>query len=157
MISNGDGTFKPPVYYFCPATVVMAADFNGDGNIDIVGGNDGAFQTALLLGNGDGTFKPATFPLGSFSAELTADLNNDGKPDLIGETTTSVQVLLGNGDGTFKSLSPWLPTTGAPLIQFADLNGDKQLDAFVTFQSRGGQIGVYLGNGDGTFSSLFVP
>jgi FG-GAP-like repeat len=40
-LGNGDGIFASPVYYFDggSASMIMAADFNGDGNIDIAAGS----------------------------------------------------------------------------------------------------------------------
>jgi hypothetical protein len=62
MLRNGDGTFKPAVNY--PVDVapflVMVADFNGDGKLDILTANQGnstSCSVSILLGNGDGTFQ----------------------------------------------------------------------------------------------------
>jgi hypothetical protein len=72
LLGRGDGTFTAPSYIFDGgASSLLAADFNGDGKLDIVaGGTDG---TAFLFGNGDGTFQPAIFPptLSSFAAQFT--------------------------------------------------------------------------------------
>jgi VCBS repeat protein len=148
LIGNGDGTFVPPVFvYDGGAPTLVSADFNGDGNADIVAGD------ALLLGNGNGTFKAATFPssLFSFQAMFTADVNGDGKPDLIGGS----EVALGKGDGSF-TIVPALPA--GPLgpytaIGVADLNGDGIPDLLVSYatSSYTTQTGVAAGNGDGTF------
>ncbi len=57
LLSNGDGTFQPPVYYSFPngVTEVVVADFNGDGNPDLaVAANS---SILVMLGSDDGTFK----------------------------------------------------------------------------------------------------
>jgi FG-GAP-like repeat len=56
LLSNGDGTFQPPVYYPFPngVTDVVVADFNGDGKLDLA---VAAGSVRVMLGNGDGTFK----------------------------------------------------------------------------------------------------
>jgi hypothetical protein len=138
------------------ADKLMAADFNGDGNLDIAAGaTTQTIETALLLGNGDGTFQAAVFPsnLTGFGALFTAGLTNDGHADLVSRN----QVALGKGDGTF-TLEPQLPffRVGA-----ADFNGDGIPDLLVSPDQitdvqvvPPNQTGVLLGNGDGTFSSI---
>jgi uncharacterized membrane protein len=95
LIGNGNGTFKPAVNY--PAANspfnVVAADLNGDGELDIVvsnwgtpnaGTNNGA--VTVLQGRGNGTFRPAqTFPSGGAEAPAVAvaDVNKDGRPDIL--------------------------------------------------------------------------
>jgi hypothetical protein len=155
-LGNGDGTFAAPVSYFAGTAnrTLVAADFNGDGTIDVaVGSSNGV---ALLLGNGDGTFKPATFPFPVlFNVSLTADLNGDGKLDLVGNLfnpqgpSSSLQIFLGKGDGTFTALPPG-PNLGlgASLLA-ADFNRDGKLDLVAS----GLTVSELLGNGDGTFSA----
>ena len=105
LLGNGNGTFRKGVR--APAGTdpfsIAAADFNGDGNLDLVVTNvpiGRAPQTiSVLLGNGDGTFQsPASFPvLGVKPVQLTvADFNGDGKPDVAttNEGNSSVSVLL---------------------------------------------------------------
>src|SRR5262249_40599744 len=67
LLGNGDGTFRPPVDVVSGSIFidVAAADFNGDGNLDLVVSTDrssfvtdpGVFE---LLGDGDGTFRAPT-------------------------------------------------------------------------------------------------
>jgi hypothetical protein len=160
LLGNGDGTFGPPSYYFDNgAGIIMSADFNGDGNVDLaatVADNSVPTPTAFLFGNGDGTFQPAVFPLGQYAAFSTGDFNNDGKADLLGEGA-GLQVLLGNGDGTFNTLPPsWNepPSLYTPSVQLlADINSDGNLD-IIASAFQGVHIdheGVFPGNGDGTF------
>jgi hypothetical protein len=94
-MGKGNGSFKAVVSY--PAANspfdVVAADMNGDGNLDIVvsnwgtpnaGTNDGA--VTVLLGRGNGTFRLAqTFPSGGAEAPsvAVADVNKDGRPDIV--------------------------------------------------------------------------
>jgi hypothetical protein len=95
--NNGDGTFAAAQPITTPAGFVAAAaaDFNGDGSLDLVGiGNAGV---SLLLGNGDGSFQaPVAVSSGIYSLVVT-DLNRDGEPDLVGivSNRAAVSVLLG--------------------------------------------------------------
>src|SRR5579883_1603674 len=86
---------------------VVAADFNGDGNLDLAVSNFGnsdnsGGNVAIFLGKGDGTFTPgAVLNAGQTPVSMyAADFNGDGKVDLAvaNLTTGSLSVLLGNGD-----------------------------------------------------------
>lgn len=139
--------------------LVVAADFNGDGKLDLavadvpaLGFQPGA-EVTILLGNGDGTFTSSSIGTdytGSVYGLAVADFNNDGKPDLaIADGTSSITILLGNGDGTFTSAGT-VPTDGEPFgIAAGDFNGDGNADLAVA----GNNISILLGNGDGTFTA----
>ncbi len=53
---NGDGTFQLGQKYKISGTAVSAADFNGDGQLDLAV-LSGVGTLAVMLGNGDGTFQ----------------------------------------------------------------------------------------------------
>ena len=58
---------------------LAAADFNGDGNLDLV--VNGHY---ILLGNGDGTFTMGTTPPNAVGAiAQVADFNGDGHADIV--------------------------------------------------------------------------
>jgi FG-GAP-like repeat/FG-GAP repeat len=90
---NGDGTFQagttvPGTTNAGSLSALAAADFNGDGILDLAvlsGGSGG--QTIVLLGNGDGTFRQAPgspFSVGSWTSRIyVGDFNGDGVPDLL--------------------------------------------------------------------------
>lgn len=112
-LGNGDGTFQPAVDYavgICPDSVAVA-DFNHDGNLDLVVTNSQSDSVSVLLGNGDGTFQPAnTFsnPQGPIFVTV-GDFNGDGNIDIatlnLSDNTgrcDCVAIFLGNGDGTFQ-------------------------------------------------------
>lgn len=136
---KGDGSFNTPTFNPTPSLVpagddnlfakdasqVFVADFNHDGNADVLYSyNDQgtASQTyyqgfAIQLSNGNGTFQApkllttysgATAPSGEALLGLIGDANSDGYPDLfvIGALSTSnqnppLQIYLGKGDGSF--------------------------------------------------------
>jgi hypothetical protein len=133
---------------------VLAADFNRDGNLDLIAGYSS--YTYLYLGNGDGTFNLSqTLNFGPAVIRLAGDFNGDGILDLVmvsDSRPTTISVALGNGDGTFQQPTPTTTYVGGcsfgPVMLVTDLNGDGKLDiAFCTWT----KIGVMLGNGDGTF------
>lgn len=156
---NGDGTFRPAVtittlYSGCgTGLVLLASDFNGDGNLDLAYCTDSSI--GISLGNGNGTFRspsyydiiPANSDRGSFTF-AAGDFNSDGKTDLIvseNGDNDEFGILLGNGDGTFQKLTPVkLPgpfANGELGIVTGDFNSDGLLD-FI-FQLSGYGFNVY--------------
>lgn len=124
---NGDGTFGGPAPVTSGSGPIVAADFNGDGKIDLallpyggLFGNERVDPTTcqIYLGKGDGTFSnPSSYgvTVGATGGGIaTADFNGDGKLDI-----AAGGVLLGNGDGTFEGIQlgvmaspPYFDATG---------------------------------------------
>ncbi|MDR3774192.1 MAG: FG-GAP-like repeat-containing protein [Terracidiphilus sp.] len=179
LLSNGDGTFgAPQTGTVCdqgagggnavPESMV-AADFNGDGKLDlaVVGQYVSPGGVAILFGNGDGTFTPAgpdADPSGDFGLIATGDFNGDGIPDLVAtnyaEFGFAPTIFLGKGDGTFTAATASFPLDYFPTsIVVGDFNSDGVLD--LAFSDLNG-VEIALGNGDGTFketsaSPIAVP
>ena len=117
---------------------IVAADFNGDGKLDLAVTDATENAVFVLLGNGDGTFQPPiTIPVGNAPDAIVAgDFNNDGKLDLATANSgdNTVTLLLGNGDGTFTQAadSPFAVGKIPVGIVAADFNGDGKLDLAVS-------------------------
>ena len=146
LLGTGDGTFHPGPGVL-DGNPVLVADFNGDGNPDILL-TTATGQLAVAPGHGDGTFAPDMPVSASLIPQsiLTGDFNGDGRIDILGDSTsgTQIEVLPGNGDGTF---GPAVTTTvggPGPVTAAADFNGDGKLDLVAG-------DAVFAGNGDGTF------
>ncbi len=153
-INNGDGTFGTPTLLggAIAPSIVIAADFNGDGAQDLV---HNAGNCGLLLGDGLGGFAVASANLGIGGGRglTTADFNGDGRPD-IARGSSNVVIALGNGNGTFSPGDPTGPGTSPWFVRAADFNGDGKPDlGLSSLGNPVSQFHVLLGNGDGTFAS----
>jgi hypothetical protein len=159
LFGDGDGTFQAPVNVVTTNgwrfTSVGVADFNADGNIDLVYTLVDPIEPsefALLLGDGRGGFATGgwggldTYPVGI----AVADLNADGKPDVVfaNEYTDSVSVLLGNGDGSLN-YSEFGAGPSLRAVAVGDFTGDGIPDLV----TAGRTVDILPGLGDGRFAS----
>jgi FG-GAP-like repeat len=177
-LGNGDGTFEPPAAVgsaaigegdFCFPSIchhgfsnLVAADFNGDGRLDLAMGSItttcidrcDVTATAILtfMGNGDGTFQtgPSFDTDGSVLPVLLMadDFDRDGKADIAASSTilygsSVIQFYLGQGDGTFPTTADYEVGTGFVNLAAADFNGDKLPD-IVSADPNDANISVVL-------------
>ena len=138
-----------------PAVAIVAADFNGDGFLDLVvaGGDHAQIWIHTSVNGGQpGPIFPAT----GIHFLAAGDFNNDGAPDLIALAGPSLAVLLNDGFGGFHPPTvASYPTGGASPISAAvgDFNGDGNLDIAVVNEDNN-TLTVFLGDGLGGFSPL---
>ncbi len=89
LLGNGAGAFGAPTTFSSGGTspgTLAAADFNGDGKIDLAAVNQHEANVVILSGNGAGSFSPsASYESGASSPNFVtaADLNSDGNSDLV--------------------------------------------------------------------------
>jgi Bacterial Ig-like domain (group 3)/FG-GAP-like repeat len=146
---NGDGTFTPfagspiPLPSGAGASPIVAADFNGDGYVDLAVATFNDNDVDIFLGNGKGGFTVSSqspIAAGPSPFSMTAlDYNGDGVTDLaIGDYNYnpnpnpppgSVTLLIGIGDGTFQPPGAPIPVGQLPNdVVTADFNGDGKPD-----------------------------
>ena len=143
------------------------ADFDGDGQMDILSGLSNGSYTALAMqfGNSDATFDTAiTSTLteaGSVTGLVAADINGDGTPDLIftssGTAATSNEDVIGYatgvGDGTFSGVTTAVGTPDMYALEVGDVTGDGVSDLVIGGQTLGAsEIKVFSGDGTGGFN-----
>src|SRR5271156_2122092 len=175
LLGDGTGHFSLMAgSQFVAAGNLVAADFNGDGKIDLATvtaatGDNYKETIGIFLGNGDGTFTAGQRYGGLYGVSNigVSDLDGDGNPDLIvgfadpngfGPASGSgsyVYFMLGRGDGTFAaSVAYDTPSnfTMGPPFALADFNGDNIPDIVTTTNASGLSLYTLIGNGAGAFA-----
>jgi len=175
LLGDGSGTVTPATVGYVtggsPLVPPMVADFNSDGNADVMVPDD-EFSFVDLQGYGDGSFRSAVnyysepgSGVGAAAFNIASgDFNGDGIPDFvigngrIGSSSSpnySVTVFLSNPDGSLKPGVNYSNSAFAnyslQYVAVADFNGDGKLDIAAT-DNYNGVVQIFTGNGDGTFT-----
>jgi len=116
-VNAGDGTFTMSSFLGMYGSGVAAADFTGDGKVDLAAPGEGMFA-----GNGDGTFSLTASQMPYVFRPSIADFNRDGLPDFVGRSG-GVKVLLNTNRTTPATTSTLSGTV------FNDANSDGGRDA----------------------------
>ncbi|MFB9442981.1 VCBS repeat-containing protein [Dactylosporangium vinaceum] len=138
---------------------IVAADFNGDGKVDIAGidaNNDIKLYTGdgagKLVGNGSYMW-PTGGLWGGFKKIVAGDFNNDGKVDIAGiDAFSDLKLYTGDGTGKLVGNGSYMWPTGGlwnsfKHIEAADFNTDGKTD--VTGIDANNDIKYYTGDGTG--------
>lgn len=169
-LGNGDGTFQFGTFYgvdtYQGYGAVALADFNGDGKLDAVFGDE--LGVWFFVGNGDGTFQPGALivPVTSpYSAAEFAigDYNGDGKMDFV--VTLPIRgngkgdgfdIVYGNGDGTFQTPSHYFEPRQPLYLAAGPLTKSGRAGFVMTAEYQSDAL-VYISNGKGGFTITEAP
>jgi hypothetical protein len=166
LFGNGDGTFGSASSFFIGTGLasffLTTADFNRDGQPDLVVAYENGTAIGVLLGNTNPTVTNPFQPLQDYGnlgnpiSIAVSDFNNDGNPDLavVNETGNSVSILLGSSTGTFAAQVPYkVGNSSDPApnsVAAGDFNGDGNIDLAVVNPNEN-SFSILLGQGDGSF------
>jgi hypothetical protein len=166
-VTNAQSFSTPSSYVsFENPTYAVAADFDGDGKVDLVTANGLTDSVTFAFNNGTGSFPSRitydSDPNPGWSAPTPlaiGDFNGDGKIDVaVGNGTGgtlsggSIGILLNNGDRTFAFAVAYNASSPRD-VAVADVNADGKLDV-VAASGATDNVSVLLGNGNGTFQAF---
>lgn len=133
-----------------------AADFNNDGNSDLVTGNFDTADISILLGNGDGTFgSRQDITVGSHTRGIACyDFDGDGDPDIACASAAASHVSVTLNDGTGHFGAP-VSFDGGGDGEYGLAGGDMDNDGIIDLvigNINSQTVTIMKGNGDGTFT-----
>ena len=148
LLNDGTGKFTD-VSYRLPVTHrddhedAEFADFDGDGDLDLVVVTEHTTINELLLNDGTGRFANKNYRLkvwGDSNAVVITDLNGDGAPDMVIGNNEEELVAINNGDAYFsdQTVRYW-PDNNMDRTQdleLVDLDGDGDLDIAAANEGR---------------------
>ncbi|MCI0452604.1 MAG: FG-GAP-like repeat-containing protein [Candidatus Latescibacteria bacterium] len=159
-MNNGAGLYPGGFTVTKPANMNTpspneGADFDNDGEIDVVVTNVNSDRVIVMFGDGTGAFPTSVgLPAGATQVRGVGvlDLNGDGWDDIVtaSRVLDKTSIFLNNGDGTFAprvDIEAGVPAETS--IAVADANNDGILDVFLGNYNIPRQVTVLLGNGDG--------
>jgi hypothetical protein len=143
---------------------VVAADLDGDGDVDLATANEVENTVSVLFNRGNITFTlPLTFNVGDRPFNIVADdFDGNGSIDLATSDfgSSTVSVLRNSGNGFFAPAVLYETNANPATMTSGDIDGDGDSDVvmrnsvfFDDGDRQGNSISVLLNNGDATFNS----
>jgi hypothetical protein len=129
---NGGLVAQTPVATSGQPWMLVAGDFNGDGNVDVCSANSSGNGVAIHFGNGTGWVSAVTTKaVGSFPLAIDAgDIDGDGDLDLVSSDYGSGTWTIweNNGAGTFVNPHTLFASSAGSCATLHDRDNDGDLD-----------------------------
>ncbi len=157
LLNDGNGKFDDIIRFghSHDSEDIGVADFNNDGELDIVFVSEDDKKNELYFNSGDGSFVDASNNLpvdGISNSVVVFDVNNDGYMDIIIGNDGANKILLNNGEGAFIDVTQErMDSDNDDVTQdlhLADVDNDGDLDLL---EANEGQNKIYINNGKGYF------
>ncbi|SFE79788.1 Por secretion system C-terminal sorting domain-containing protein [Spirosoma endophyticum] len=135
----------------------VAADVDGDGDLDLLAANHFTSTVSIRVNDGKGNFSGDSQVSVEYypSSMIAADVDGDGDLDILAGSIqfNNVSVRFNDGKGNFSGNAQYA-TAGIPRnIMAADIDGDGDLDILATSDS--GYVLIYFNNGTGNFADHY--
>ena len=150
VFSNGSFGNLPPAVH--DSEDVAIADYDQDGDLDLIFCSEDDFVHEYYLNDGTGSFSAhPTFQFANSKANavITADINGDDYPDVFFGNDGQNFLYLNNGDGTFNNVTndqlPFINDTTQDL-NLEDVDNDGDLDLFAG-NENGNKLLINIGDG----------
>lgn len=146
-----------------PTDELVAGDFDGDGNVDLVLAQGERFavdyENRLLLGDGAGGFteRVGAFPAGALDsrAAAAADIDGDGDLDVaVANASAQNQLLLNDGSGLFTEAVGVVPARIDKTTDVLFLDVEPDGDADLLFINDGEPSVLLRNQGAGVFTDV---
>ena len=143
------------------------ADFDNDGDEDILAANSNANTSSYFRNDGNGTFTSASDPvaaaglqtaMGGFKTIAAIDYDSDGDTDFIALDGSVYKFARNNGSGAFAVVTPnvTLPVVNGGDYTIADFDNDGDKDILAA-DSNANTSSYFRNNGSGSFAATSDP
>jgi len=135
---------------------IAAADFDGNGTLDLAVANQSDNTVSLLLNDGSGVYSAAvSYAAGSSPSAISVlDVDHNGTADIAVANASSATVswLSNNGNGTFVYMAYYSVGTAPSSLVVVDMNGDGYDDLALANEGAN-TVSVLENSRNGTFAA----